>query len=123
VLDLSTPAAPVEIASISTQARALGLDVEGTLCAVTTDGKGVRLFDIATPAAPAAQGAVPTPATAYAVDLQGIGDANSSGLGVARSARCWPASGEFQRRKGRGGASPNERERQGVRRRAEQGEE
>ncbi|WP_411139368.1 IPT/TIG domain-containing protein [Streptomyces sp. C10] len=46
VVDLSNPSAPVALASAGTTAWATDIDVEGTLCAVTTDGDGLHLYDV-----------------------------------------------------------------------------
>lgn len=46
VLDLTTPAMPAELANVAASNWVMSLDVDGALCAVATDGAGVRLFDL-----------------------------------------------------------------------------
>lgn len=57
LLDVTNPAAPVAVTSISTDRWVMGLAVGGSVCAVTTDGSGVRLYDVAG-AAPVLQSSI-----------------------------------------------------------------
>ena len=70
VVDLATPTAPLQVASVPLAANGMSLDVEATLCAVATDGAGVQFFDVSG-VAPVFRGAIKTAASAYGIDLRG----------------------------------------------------
>jgi hypothetical protein len=67
VIDISDPAAPVEIAVVNTPGYVLGVAVAGGYAYVANDEAGLRVIDISSPSAPVEVGFVDTPGRAYGV--------------------------------------------------------
>ncbi|WP_431955170.1 IPT/TIG domain-containing protein [Nocardia lijiangensis] len=70
VVDLSIPAAPTVAGFVSTDRWAMDLDVDGSVCAVATDGDGLHLYDVTT-TTPTLSGKLLSALRLHGVDLAG----------------------------------------------------
>jgi hypothetical protein len=70
VLDVANPVAPAAVASVSAGNWVMDLDVAGDVCAVATDGGGVRLYDVSG-ATPVLQSTVLAVTRAHGVAIVG----------------------------------------------------
>ncbi len=69
IIDVSNPAAPVEIGSLDTPVDAFDVSVHGSLAAVADDTGGVHLIDVSVPSAPFLVQTIPTSPMARTVLL------------------------------------------------------
>jgi hypothetical protein len=67
VIDVSNPAAPVEVGSIDTPDLACDVSVVGGLTYVADGTSGLRVVDVSDPAAPVEVGSIDTPGNARGV--------------------------------------------------------
>ena len=70
IIDVSNPAAPVELGALDTPGSASGIEVVGGR-AYLTDVSGLRIIDVSNPAAPVELGAFATPGLAFDVEVVG----------------------------------------------------
>ena len=71
VIDVSNPAAPVEVGFVYTRDAASGVAVAGSYAYVADRGAGLLVIDVSDPAAPSWVGIVDTPGDAYGVAVAG----------------------------------------------------
>ena len=71
MIDVSNPAAPVELGALDTPHIALDVEVVGGLAFVADWDSGLRLIDVSNPAAPVELGALDTPGDALDVEVVG----------------------------------------------------
>jgi len=71
VIDVSNPAAPVEVGSLDTPHYAESIDVVGGLAYLTGRYTGLQVIDISNPTAPIELGVLDTPGRAYDVEVVG----------------------------------------------------
>jgi hypothetical protein len=70
-VDVSDPASPVVVSSISTPDKALDVAVSNGLAFVAADTMGLRIIDVSDPAAPIEIGFARTAREAYGVSVEG----------------------------------------------------
>ena len=89
IVDLSNPAAPVHVTTLTAPAAARMIDIAGSTLAVANGSNGISFVDVTAPAAPAVLGAHATPGHAWEVALSrgAMYVANETGVtAVARAA-------------------------------------
>ncbi len=62
IIDVSNPAAPVELGALDTPGFAMGIEVVGGLAYVANGTSGLRIIDVSNPSAPVELGALSSPA-------------------------------------------------------------